>query len=88
MKTLIVKSNRVTAVFLAGETLRINEGTPVTVADNFVVSVGDTYTLAEPPVTTPSTTVVPDPSRIVVVSATAPVNADGRPDGTIYIQTA
>ena len=24
---------------------------------------------------------------IVVISANAPVNADGRPDGTIYIQT-
>lgn len=28
-----------------------------------------------------------DPTRIVI-SSTAPVNGDGRPDGTIYIQTA
>lgn len=26
--------------------------------------------------------------RMTVVSADAPVDADGRPDGTIYIQTA
>lgn len=30
---------------------------------------------------------ISDPTRIVI-SSTAPVNGDGRPDGTIYIQTA
>lgn len=28
----------------------------------------------------------PDP--MIVVSSSAPVNSDGRPDGTVYIQTA
>ena len=85
MKTLIVKNNRVRAVFLALETPRYGEGYPVIVADNFVVGVGDTYAYAEPVV--PPTMPTLDPSRLVVVSPTAPSNSDGRPDGTVYIQT-
>jgi hypothetical protein len=30
----------------------------------------------------------PNGGRFLVVSTVAPINADGRPDGTIYIQTA
>ncbi len=33
-------------------------------------------------------TLYPSGPQIVVVSAEAPSNADGRPDGTVYIQTA
>lgn len=86
MKTLHVKNNRVIAVFLAGETVRISGGYPVTVADSFVVGVGDTYVYAEP--ANPQATVIPDPVRLLVVSAIAPVNGDSRPDGTVYVQTA
>lgn len=27
-------------------------------------------------------------AKVIVISASAPVNSDGRPDGTVYIQTA
>jgi hypothetical protein len=30
----------------------------------------------------------PDGRRVLVVSSSAPSNSDGRPDGTIYVQTA
>jgi hypothetical protein len=86
MKTLIVKNNTIRAILLAGEALSISEGYPVTVADNFGAAVGDAYTYAEPVVAPTMPTL--DPSRLVVVSTDAPVNADGRPDGTIYVQTA
>ena len=86
MKTLHVKNNRVLAVFLAGETVRISGGYPVSVADSFVVGVGDTYAFAEP--TNPQAAMVVDPVRLLVVSSLAPVNGDSRPDGTVYIQTA
>jgi hypothetical protein len=46
----------------------------------------DVALLAGP--TAMSYSVFPSGPQVMVVSPDAPVNADGRPDGTIYIQTA
>lgn len=101
--TVIAKWAHADVVLSPGQVLRVSTASSATVKSEFGATVGATTVSASTqdfgPFAVPTklsvaavggraqiSTVAPD-LRALVVSSAAPVDNDGRPDGTIYIQT-